>query len=196
MSPLLQGRRMSQNFGKPFTRLATCFLCVCVCVCVCGGEDQLVSEHPLESPPEVEWPIVVIPFSHWRRSPTSEHAHVYGRTKTLITDPDGTRNQELLCRRGPAAVYPTDRPRTMAQGRLEILKATRTVREWSVVTGVVGLWTKNPCAGEDQQQFSSQAVNLLADWKENLPCICFKHILFFPLIYSTESWPSVEWETV
>jgi hypothetical protein len=47
-------------------------VCVCVCarVCACGGEGQLVSECPLESPPvEGEWPVIIRPLLSLKRRP-------------------------------------------------------------------------------------------------------------------------------
>jgi hypothetical protein len=39
------------------------------------------------------------------------------------------------------------------------LKAPRAVRQQNIVMNPVGLGTKNHCAGEGQQQFSSQSVS-------------------------------------
>jgi hypothetical protein len=38
------------------------------------------------------------------------------------------------------------------------MKAPRAVTQQNMVMGPMGLGTKNRCAGEDQQQFSSQSV--------------------------------------
>jgi hypothetical protein len=45
------------------------------------------------------------PSSRRRGGPMSKHINGVGTNKNLVLGPDGDRNQELLCWRGPAAIF-------------------------------------------------------------------------------------------
>jgi hypothetical protein len=57
----------------------------------------------------------------------------------------GSRYQDLLCWRGPAVIYPTDR---------QTKQVFQAVREQNIVMSPVGLGTKNDWAGEGHQQLT------------------------------------------
>jgi hypothetical protein len=67
---------------------------VCAVMCVCGGEGHSVSECPRESLP-TRGGVTLTVVEHLIRSKSLEN-------KNVAMGPDGTRNQELLCWRGPA----------------------------------------------------------------------------------------------
>jgi hypothetical protein len=76
---------------------------------VCGGEGQLVTEFPLESPPVGrEWPIVVIPLVSLNKGPHFKTSSLV-KNKNKIMGLDGARSQDQQCWRGPAAISVTDR---------------------------------------------------------------------------------------
>jgi hypothetical protein len=62
--------------------------------------------------------------------------------------PNGTLNQDWLCWREPAVIYPTNR------GREQNRTTVGFVREYNIVVSPAGLGTKVDCAGEGQQQFT------------------------------------------
>jgi hypothetical protein len=85
----------------------------------CAGEDQrylpdwLTSSwvHQFLSP--VEWGMITsgqTPPLYEKEAPIKKRKSL-GKNKNVIMSPDGARNQELLCWRGPAAIYWTGQRR-------------------------------------------------------------------------------------
>jgi hypothetical protein len=64
----------------------------------------------------------------------------------------GTRSQDWLCWRGPAAIYPNDRP---IDKTLNSLKTqSKVVRQKNMVKGRMGPATNYDSASEGQEQFT------------------------------------------
>jgi hypothetical protein len=67
-------------------------------VYVCGGEGQLVSEDPFESPPiEGQWPVVVRSLVSPKGRPHFEMRKSLRKNKNIVMGPDGTWKQDWLC---------------------------------------------------------------------------------------------------
>jgi hypothetical protein len=84
-------------------------VCVCVCVFARGGEDPLISECPLESPPvEGDWPVATKPLLLLKNGTHFKAHKCSWKSKNRVMGPDDTRNQDLPCWKWPAANLPTD----------------------------------------------------------------------------------------
>jgi hypothetical protein len=101
------------------------FVCVCACVRACVWRRRQVSEWvPARvTPSKGEWPIVVRPLLSLKMRPHSKIRKNLEK-KNLVMDPDCTRNKELLCWRGPAAIQPAVCPTVIIkdESRLRGLK--------------------------------------------------------------------------